>query len=79
MLTFWTVAHAGLGWAALACLALAFLSAVVPWINAEILVLSLPAFAHGPLQLALLVGIVTVGQMAGKCVVYQAEIGRAHV
>jgi membrane protein YqaA with SNARE-associated domain len=35
-------------------------------------VLALPVVAHSPAQLAGLVGIVTLGQMAGKCIVYFA-------
>jgi membrane protein YqaA with SNARE-associated domain len=58
--------------AALWCFALTLISAVVPWVNAEIIVLSLPATAQSRLALAALVGIATVGQMAGKCVVYRA-------
>jgi membrane protein YqaA with SNARE-associated domain len=61
-----------IGTAALTTLALSFVSAIVPWINAEAIVLALPAVAHSPAQLAGLVGIVTIGQMAGKCIVYFA-------
>lgn len=72
MLTFLDVAHSGFGWAVAACLALSFTSAVLPWVNAELLVLALPALAGSVPRLALLVGVVTIGQMAGKCLVYQA-------
>jgi membrane protein YqaA with SNARE-associated domain len=49
---------------------LAVASAVLPWLNAEVIVLSLPAVAPSRTALALLVVIATVGQMTGKCVVY---------
>jgi membrane protein YqaA with SNARE-associated domain len=58
--------------AALTILGLSFASAVIPWINAEVIAISLPAIAHSPAQLAGLVVIVTIGQMAGKCIVYGA-------
>jgi len=58
--------------AALACFGLTVLSAIVPWVNAEIIVLSLPAVAGSPASLAGLVIVATVGQMAGKCIVYWA-------
>lgn len=74
MFTFLDVAHSGFGWAVAACLALSFTSAVLPWVNAEILVLALPALAGSVPRLALLVGVVTIGQMAGKCLVYQAGL-----
>ena len=65
-------AHLGFGPAALLCLGLAFVSAVLPWVNAEVLVLALPAVAHSRIELAALVLVATSGQMAGKCVVYCA-------
>ena len=65
-------AHLGFGPAAFLCLGLAFVSAVLPWVNAEVLVLALPAVAHSRTELAALVLIVTAGQMAGKCIVYYA-------
>jgi membrane protein YqaA with SNARE-associated domain len=58
------------GWAALTCTALAFVSALLPWVNAELLVLSLPAVAGSNGELATLVLLATSGQMAGKCVIY---------
>jgi len=58
--------------AALWCFGLTVVSAIVPWVNAEIIVLSLPAVARSPLALAALVCIATAGQMVGKCVVYRA-------
>jgi membrane protein YqaA with SNARE-associated domain len=73
-----------IGVAAVTTLALSFVSAIVPWVNAEAIVIALPAIAHSPAQLAGLVVVVTVGQMAGKCVVYFAgrrgvRIGKARM
>lgn len=60
----------GFGLALLFCLGWAFVSAVVPWVNAEVLVVSLPAMAGSRAQLATLILAATAGQMAGKCIVY---------
>lgn len=60
------------GFTAASVLALAFVSAIVPWVNAEVLVLTLPAVAHSRAGLAGLVLLVAAGQMAGKCIVYFA-------
>ena len=57
---------------ALTILALSVTSAVIPWVNAEAIVVALPAIAHSPTELVALVIVVTIGQMAGKCVVYVA-------
>ncbi len=54
------------------CFVYSFASAVLPWVNCEILVLSLAAFAHSRLHLVTLVLITTVGQMVGKCLLYWA-------
>jgi membrane protein YqaA with SNARE-associated domain len=62
--------HMDLGWAALTCFGLTVLSAVIPWMHAEIVVLALPAVAPSPAALAALVMVATAGQMAGKCLVY---------
>ena len=59
-------------WVGIGGLAISLTSAVVPWVNAEVLVVSLATVADTRVELALLVLIVTVGQMAGKCVVYWA-------
>lgn len=58
--------------AGLSCFGLTVVSAIVPWVNAEIILLSFVALAHSPAQLALVVVIATAGQMAGKCVVFWA-------
>jgi len=52
------------------CYALTVASAVFPWINAEIIVLSLPAFASSKTALLILILVATAGQMTGKCVLY---------
>jgi len=62
--------HLNLSYAPLWCVLLAFVSAILPWVNAEILILSLAAIAGSPAELAVLVLIATAGQMAGKCVIY---------
>lgn len=67
-----TLSHLSFGIATLGCLGLALLSAIVPWINAEAIAIALPAVAHTPVQLTTLIMAVTIGQMAGKCVVYCA-------
>jgi membrane protein YqaA with SNARE-associated domain len=59
-------------WRALACFGLTVLSAVLPWFNAEIIVLALPAVAPSRSALVALVLVATAGQMAGKCLVYWA-------
>lgn len=56
--------------AAVWCFGLTLLSAVFPWVNAEIVVLSLPTVAHSTSALVGLVIIATIGQMLGKCVVF---------
>ena len=71
MQTFWHFVHAGYWWAAGATFALAFCSAIMPWVNAEVLTLALPALAGSTPRLVLLVVLVTVGQMAGKCILYE--------
>jgi len=58
--------------AAVWCLALTTVSAIVPWVNAEVIVLSLPTVAGSVWQLLALVMVATAGQMLGKCVVYWA-------
>lgn len=52
------------------CYALTVASALFPWVNAEIIVLSLPAFAPSRSALLLLILVATAGQMTGKCVLY---------
>jgi membrane protein YqaA with SNARE-associated domain len=59
-----------LGWIAASCYALAVASALMPWVNAEVLTLSAAPLAGSPIQMAGLVAIVTLGQMTGKTAMY---------
>jgi membrane protein YqaA with SNARE-associated domain len=61
---------AGLGWLAAGCFALMVISAVVPCVNAELVVLSLPVVAPSRHALLLLVLVATAGQMIGKLMLY---------
>ena len=54
------------------CFALTAVSAVVPWVNAEIVLLSFTAMASSPAVMALLVVVATAGQMTGKLALYAA-------
>jgi membrane protein YqaA with SNARE-associated domain len=54
----------------LSCFLLSIVSALVPWVNGEILLLSLSAFAASPTHLAGLVLLASAGQMTGKCALY---------
>jgi membrane protein YqaA with SNARE-associated domain len=72
MQTFWHFVQSGYWWAAGATFVLAFCSAIMPWVNAEVLTLALPALAGTTPRLLLLVALVTVGQMAGKCILYES-------
>jgi membrane protein YqaA with SNARE-associated domain len=72
MSTFWQLVHAGFWWGAAAAFVLAFCSALMPWINAEVLTLALPAIASTTPRLLLLVALVTIGQMAGKVILYES-------
>jgi membrane protein YqaA with SNARE-associated domain len=55
---------------ALAYCGAGFVSAVVPWVNAEVLMLSAVPLARSAPALAALVVAVSAGQMAGKAVMY---------
>jgi membrane protein YqaA with SNARE-associated domain len=57
------------------CFALSVVSALVPWINCELLLLSLAALAGSPFELVCLVLLASMGQMAGKCALYWAGRG----
>jgi membrane protein YqaA with SNARE-associated domain len=52
------------------CFGLSIVSALLPWVNGEVLMLSFSAFARSPLQLAFLVLLASAGQMTGKCILY---------
>jgi membrane protein YqaA with SNARE-associated domain len=62
----------GLPWMVLSYFGLTVASAVFPWVNAEIIVLTLPAMAPSKAALVLLVLTATAGQMTGKCFLYWA-------
>lgn len=64
------MASAALTQTCLWCYALTVASALFPWVNAEIIVLSLPAFAPSRTALLILILVATAGQMTGKCVLY---------
>ena len=57
-------------WAAAAFFPLAVISAVVPWVNAELLMLSGLPLARTHEALGLLVAVVTAGQMTGKGIMF---------
>ena len=61
---------ADIWWIAAGYYPLAVLSAVLPWVNAELVMLSAVPLAGSPLRLGALVGVVTAGQMTGKAVMY---------
>ena len=54
------------------CFALTAVSAVVPWVNAELVLLSFTATASSPTAMVVLVVVATVGQMTGKLALYAA-------
>lgn len=57
------------------CFVLSIVSAIVPWVNCELLLLSLSALAGSTHQLVCLVLLTITGQMAGKCALYWAGRG----
>jgi membrane protein YqaA with SNARE-associated domain len=73
------LADMGLAWVCAGCFALTVVSAVLPWVNAEVIVLALPAVAPSRPALFLLVLIATAGQMTGKLAVYWAGRGGAAI
>jgi membrane protein YqaA with SNARE-associated domain len=54
------------------CFALTVVSAVVPWVNAEIVLLSFTTTASSPGAMATIVVVATAGQMLGKLGLYAA-------
>jgi membrane protein YqaA with SNARE-associated domain len=57
------------------CFTLSIVSALVPWVNGEVILLSLTALAHSPWAKGLLALSASAGQMAGKCILYWAGKG----
>jgi membrane protein YqaA with SNARE-associated domain len=64
--------ESGLPWMVLSYFGLAVASAVFPWVNAEVIILSLPAMAPSKPALLLLLLVATAGHMTGKCFLYWA-------
>ena len=58
--------------ACVGCFALTVVSAVAPWINAEIVLLSFTTTASSPGMMAAFVIVATAGQMTGKMALYAA-------
>lgn len=73
------LADLGLASASAWCFVLTFVSAVCPWVNAELIVMSLPFVAHSRAGLVWLVLVATAGQMGGKCLVYWGGRGSARL
>jgi membrane protein YqaA with SNARE-associated domain len=71
----------GIWWVAFASYAVAVASALLPWVNAEVLMLAVVPAARTPCQLGVLVALVTLGQMTGKSIIFwmsrRATIPRA--
>ncbi len=59
----------------LGCFLLSILSALVPWVNGEVVLLSFAALARSRADLLALVLLTSAGQMAGKCALYWAGRG----
>jgi membrane protein YqaA with SNARE-associated domain len=57
------------------CYFLALASALFPWVNGEVLMLSLSAITRSPVHLAGLVLLASAGQMTGKSILYWAGYG----
>lgn len=72
MLTLTTMGHGApnIWWIGAACYGAAVISAVIPWVNAEVLMLAAVPLAGSQLELGTLVALVAVGQMTGKSVAY---------
>lgn len=51
---------------------LSIVSALLPWFNGEVIVLSLAALLRSPFDLGVLVLAAAAGQMVGKCILYLA-------
>ena len=56
----------------LSCYGLAVASAVLPWLNAELMVLAVAGQAPSPARLAAIAMLATAGQVTGKAIVYWA-------
>ena len=63
-------AGASWAWASVSCFAAAILSAIFPWIAAEAVLIAFLALAHSSVEVVGVVVILSVGQMAGKAIVF---------
>lgn len=63
----------------LACFGLSIVSALVPWVNGEALLLSFAVWAPTPFALGGMVALASLGQMVGKCVLYWGGRGSLRV
>lgn len=57
-------------WIYVSCFGLSIVSALLPWFNGEVIVLSLAAMRRSPLDLVALALLAASGQVAGKCLLY---------
>jgi len=68
-------------WQFASCFGLSIVSALLPWFNGEVIVVSFAALMRAPADLALLAVFAAAGQMLGKCLLYWVgfRAGRLHV
>jgi membrane protein YqaA with SNARE-associated domain len=57
-------------WMLVACFGTSILTALLPWMNAEVMLLSATRFVASQSALMALVAVVTAGQMTGKAAMY---------
>lgn len=72
------LATVGAPWIFASCFGLSIVSALFPWLNGEVIVLSLAALLASPLELIALALVASAGQMVGKCVLYWIGGRAAH-
>ena len=75
-MTGWDLAN--IWWLSLGYYAFAVVSAVLPWVNAEALMLSAWSLPPSHVHLAVLVLVVTAGQMTGKSMMYWLSRSATH-
>jgi membrane protein YqaA with SNARE-associated domain len=73
----WDASNAA--WLHLSCYGLAVASAVLPWLNAEVIVLAFAAMATSRADLVALAVLATAGQVTGKGLMYWTGRGAALV
>jgi membrane protein YqaA with SNARE-associated domain len=59
-------------WIQLSCFVLSLVSAILPWTNGEVIVISLAAFLRSGVDLTTLAVVAAAGQMTGKALTYWA-------